>query len=96
MNTLHLYRRPLQSEQLERLLSLCQADDGILLLHDASYSLHTAQLQQKIQAAKQTFYCLHDDIAARQLTEQLTAAVTLIDYQQFVTLTLDYDKTISW
>ena len=44
----------------------------------------------------QKIYALKDDLVARGLSDQLVAGIEVIDYQQFVQLTLSHQPIVSW
>jgi tRNA 2-thiouridine synthesizing protein B len=44
----------------------------------------------------QSVYALKDDLVARGLGDQLVAGIEVIDYQQFVQLTLSHQPIVSW
>lgn len=43
-----------------------------------------------------TVYALTDDLAARGLLSQISSNVTVIDYQQFVELTINNHPIVTW
>ncbi|WP_263078966.1 sulfurtransferase complex subunit TusB [Endozoicomonas sp. Mp262] len=93
MTTLHLINKPGQP------FTLCQQalapDDSILLIEDGVYLLQAAAEQIKKLACTVSCYCLETDHLARGVTPS-TLPVTAVDYGQFVHLTTEHDKVISW
>jgi len=90
---LHLLSQTTTEEQLSARLTLVGKDDGIVFMQDSCYSLKSPAVVALL--AYQTFklYALADDMQARNID---APSVELIDYPQFVQLSLDYQKTISW
>lgn len=84
MKTLYILNKP-------SLLSQCQSvmgsEDGLILIEDAV--VITAQ-----EKANTHYYALEEDLIARGLKPNDDWNIK--DYEGFVELTLDYDKTVSW
>lgn len=88
MKSLHIINQP---EKLKEALPYFTEDDGVLLIEDAvmiathdNIKMHPKQ------------YVLLEDLIARGLKGKANADWTLVDYPQFVALTLEYDKSVSW
>jgi len=95
MSTLHLLSHsPFTDTRLASCLRLLGPDDGVMLTGDAVYAGSDAQLTAPLQQATMRLYALREDVHARGLTPG--AAVSVIDYPEFVELTLAYDKVNSW
>lgn len=93
--TLHIVSKsPHGSQALARCLAALGEHDGILLIEDGVYGL-TALMESGKQAPVSV---LKPDMQARGLlSENLDGdKVELIDYQQFVSLCADYQKSVSW
>ncbi|MFA3792243.1 sulfurtransferase complex subunit TusB [Aliiglaciecola sp. SL4] len=86
---------PFSQSNLISALSRIDPNDGILLMEDAVYGLNSALIFEPIIQRTKNVYALQPDCVARGITctEQ---AITLIDYDGFVALSLEYDKVISW
>ncbi|BED89271.1 hypothetical protein PspMM1_17390 [Pseudoalteromonas sp. MM1] len=88
MSTLHIFSKPLAYYDSTQLENLIQDTDKVLLVGDACY------------AAKQYFQLnnslmlLLEDAQARAV--KLTPGQTLINYEEFVTLTLSTNQSITW
>ena len=88
MTTLHIFSKPLVYYDSTQLENLIKGTDKVLLVGDACY------------AAKQYFQLndslllLLDDAQARAV--KLSPAQTLINYDEFVALTLSTNQSITW
>lgn len=95
MSTLHLLSHsPFTDSRLASCLRLLGPDDGVLLTGDAVYAGADSQVGAPLQQAATRLYALGEDVQARGLTPG--TGVTVIDYPEFVELTLAYDKVNSW
>ena len=82
---------------------LIQRSDGLVLLGDGVLCLFNITNEQLAQLSRSTrLYVLKDDITARGLSHQADRLSTMptppqiITYTEFVELTLQYTKTLSW
>jgi sulfur relay protein TusB/DsrH len=105
---LHLIQKsPFQSQCLNECLKIAGADDSFLLMLDGVYALQWPDfLNNKLvfndfkntdkQLPKITV--LEDDLLARGLVipETHKDSIVAINYTQFVELTLNNSKTLSW
>lgn len=72
-------------------LVMANDDDTILLLHDA---VMVATRNMSLPHSK---ICVRKaDAEARGITEKLPATTPMIDDEQWIALTLQHDKTVSW
>jgi sulfur relay protein TusB/DsrH len=72
------------------------ADDGLLLLQDAVYALTHQDYHLKLTSIN-NLYVLTDDVTARGLSCDISLAnATLIDFEQFVGLSLQFNQLMSW
>lgn len=62
--------------------------DSLLLIEDA--------VVLSLQNTLKKHYVLEEDLVARGLLSSCHSSWTLVDYTQFVDLTLELDKTVSW
>ena len=95
MSCLHTINRSPSRELLETCASLLQQGDGVLFIEDGVYHC----LQQDCWpdlAADVSVYSLKEDMHARGILERNSSGAELIDYQQFVELCCEYEKTVSW
>lgn len=92
---LHLIQKsPFQNHCLQDCLNIAAIDDQFLLLQDGVYAL---QKPDFINLYPHIFV-LKDDLKARGIpVDSITHKhVKAIDYAEFVQLTLDTNKTLSW
>ncbi len=89
MKNLYIINQP---QKLDEALPYISEHDGILLIEDAVV-LATGETKQ-LSGLKQ--YVLEEDLIARGLHEKTENRWELVDYPQFVKLTLEYDKSVSW
>jgi sulfur relay protein TusB/DsrH len=101
MNLHLVFSSPLSSPALKECLSLYQTGDGIVLLEDGVYTLlsqsHLEELKLQLTSNvlnAPNFYAITDDLTARGISD--TPPFENITYDDLVTLTLKYKKTISW
>ena len=89
MKSLYIINDP---KKLSEALPYIAKDDGLLLIEDAVV-LATNDNEQ-VYCHNQ--YVLQEDLIARGLNDKSNPGWSLIDYPQFVELTLTFDKSISW
>jgi tRNA 2-thiouridine synthesizing protein B len=88
-----------KGEALLRCLSLLADADALLLIEDGVYAAqdtsgNVALWQQ--HAGTMRCFVLESDVAARGITDNLLPHFDVVTWQQFVALTLEYDKVVSW
>ncbi len=87
---------PFTSNTLAQCLAYIDADDAILLLEDGVYAALSSQ-SLAAQLTHKTCYVIKADLQARGLLEQdRLMHIKLIDVNQFVELTTQYDLVQSW
>lgn len=93
---LHLVSRsPFTSSCLQDCLRLAADEDSLLLIGDGVYAaLNDARPLQSHRFA--AIYALADDVASRGLGTSLPQAIEVIDYDRFVSLCCEADRTLSW
>ena len=101
MNTLHIINKSANEYgNLAACLRLIAPDSGILLTEDAIYAAQQDLCEQTGLALAMTdhpVYVLTPDLTARGISvDNIADGITLVDYDGFVTLTTEYDKTLSW
>ena len=101
MPVLHIVNKsPYERNSLDTCLRLARADSAILLIEDAIYAVRkNAAAAEKLQSAleKHRIYALEPDLLARGIDAENTIdGISLVDYDGFVKLTTEYDKTQSW
>lgn len=77
-------------------LPYLQATDCILLTGDACYSLIDASLWSQLAMYQAQVYALSPDVQARGLKQDVLQPKQLIDFKQFVELTVQEDKSTTW
>ncbi len=94
--TLHLIQKSLSASEFARQINRMTTDgDQLLFIGDCVFDC--AILNPLInQLDNLTVYVIDSDITARALNESLTEQVKLIDFEKFVSLTINAKKVISW
>jgi tRNA 2-thiouridine synthesizing protein B len=101
MSVLHIVNKsPYDRNSLETCLRLALPGSAILLIEDGVYAARkpSSAADKLLQALENhSLYALQADLQARGLAaESLVDGVQLVDYDGFVKLTTEYDKTQSW
>ncbi len=101
MSTLHtINKSPFSSNLIEPCLSLCNANDSILLVEDGIYIARRNTIYERFitEAENQaiTVYALMSDVQARGLEDKLSSTVLLINYERFVALSVEHQSIQSW
>ncbi|SDK37637.1 tRNA 2-thiouridine synthesizing protein B [Ferrimonas sediminum] len=95
MNVLHtLNQSPNDSARHQLVMDYAAAGDGLLLMQDAVVAATLPEFAGLAEA--RPCYVLKEDLQARGLLNRILAPITVIDYPQFVDLTLQYDKVQAW
>jgi tRNA 2-thiouridine synthesizing protein B len=101
MSVLHIVNKsPFDRPSLDSCLRLALAGSAILLIEDGVYAVQkkssaAARVQQAME--KHPVYALQPDLQARGVSQDsLIEGIELIDYDGFVKLTTEYDKSQSW
>lgn len=92
---LHLIQKsPFQTSCLSECLNIAKPDDQFLLMQDGVYAIQKSNFTN----AFENIFALSDDLTARglELNTEIVRNITVIDYEQFVALTLNTDKAFSW
>lgn len=89
MKSLYIINTP---KKLSEALPYIAEDDGILLIEDAVV-LATSNGESSNYNNQ---FVLEEDLIARGLKDKCNDSWKLVDYPQFVELTLTFDKSISW
>lgn len=95
---------PFSTATFNSVFARCSENDGIILIQDAVYALNHAGVVNQLVTLQQTLgiacFILADDLIARANQGQSATAesgkIKRISMEDFVTLTLNYEKTISW
>ncbi len=93
----HIQSSTAQSAGLRLALRYASDLDALIISGDATGSVLQASWQTKL--AGKSVYFLDEDVHARGLTDMLAARyphAQLLDYRGWVTLSLAFDKVITW
>jgi tRNA 2-thiouridine synthesizing protein B len=101
MSVLHIINKsPHDRNSLDSCLRLALAGSGILLIEDGVYATRkNSSAAARVQEALENHpvYALQPDLQARGMSpESVIEGVELVDYDGFVKLATEYDKTQSW
>jgi tRNA 2-thiouridine synthesizing protein B len=93
-------KSPFEKNSLETCLRLAEDNSSILLIEDGVYgALHNTSFESSIINAQKTIklYVLGPDLKARGLDKSsLISNIEIIDYKEFVKLTVENDKVQNW
>ncbi|MDG1850571.1 MAG: sulfurtransferase complex subunit TusB [Gammaproteobacteria bacterium] len=86
------------NDALHRCLSLLSDEDAVLLIEDGVYAALSCRENQKLwdtlpQVKK---YAMTDDLAVRGVSDRMLPFFERVDWSGFVSLSLEYDKVVSW
>ncbi|XQF90318.1 sulfurtransferase complex subunit TusB [Pseudoalteromonas espejiana] len=88
MSTLHIFSKPLTYYDSTQLENIIKDTDKVLLLGDACYAA------KQYMQLNDSLLLLLEDAHARAI--KLSLGQTLINYDEFVTLTLSTNQSITW
>jgi tRNA 2-thiouridine synthesizing protein B len=94
MNLHKITSSPFTHLTLQHCLQRIQSTEGLLLTQDATYAVLDKTLYSKL-IELQSVYILKEDAEARGI-EIKSDKIKLITYAQFVELSLEFDKVVSW
>ena len=87
---------PFNTDLLARLARRALPHDAFLLVGDGCYAIaNPEQLMAAIPDCG-ALYMLESDARARGLHHQQSTVVELIDYDRFVTLSIEHPQSITW
>ena len=93
-------KSPFEKNSLETCLRLAEDNSSILLIEDGVYgALKNTTIESSIINAQKTnkFFVLGPDLKARGLDKtSLISNIEIIDYKEFVKLTVENDKIQNW
>lgn len=79
------------------LLRMLQADDDLLLMQDGVLAgLQNNRLLPQLLSAPARLWALKEDVEARGLAAQISSRISLIDYNDFVMLTVKQQQQMPW
>jgi len=84
---------------LDAAARLAEKGRGIAILHiqDACSAVASKDYCDRLQETKINVYALKADVEARGLAEETHPNVKIVDYKQWVSLTMsEHDKIVSW
>jgi len=97
---LHIVNKsPFQTSTLESCLRMAQPGSALLLIEDGVYAAtlgSAAEAAVRQACATLKVYALQPDLDARGMTSKLIDGVTLLGYDGFVDLTVEYKTSHSW
>ena len=101
MSTLHtINKSPFDRNSLDSCLRVISDSDAILLIEDGIYAATTGtSFSDAVKAAAKSHavYVLGPDLSARGMKEDgVVEGVNVVDYDGFVDLVTEHDKTNSW
>ena len=80
---------------LNSCLKLVCPGDGILFIQDGVYHCCPPCLLDSV-SQDNALFALREDLLARGLLGKISERITPVGFGQFVELTIDYNKVISW
>jgi len=93
-------KSPFEKNSLETCLRLAEDNSSILLIEDGVYgALQNTSFESSIISAQKVckFYVLGPDLKARGRDKSsLISNIEIIDYKEFVKLTVENDKIQNW
>ncbi len=100
MSILHTVNKsPFEKQSLSSCVAHASHGDAVLMIEDAVYGAvsGTAAAAQLEENKNISIYALGPDLNARGLGEaKLAEGVNVVDYNGFVELAVEHDKTQSW
>lgn len=101
MATLHTVNKsPFQNQSLQSCLGHAKSGDAVLMIEDGVYGAMSGTALSDAMAtlaADVTLYVLGADLAARGIDAgRLAEGVSTVDYEGFVDLAADTDRTQNW
>ncbi len=79
------------------LLRMLQPGDDVLLMQDGVLAgLQGSRMLTPLLNSPARLWVLGDDLAARGLVAQISPKITVIDYNEFVTLTVNHKQQMPW
>ncbi len=87
------------NEALERCLSLLSPEDAVLLIEDGVYAALDSKENETVWNSLSPGikkYAMVNDLAVRGISDRMLPFFKTIDWPDFVSLSLEYEKVISW
>ncbi len=101
MSTLHTVNKsPFEQRTLSACINVCQPGDAILLIEDGVYGALPASPEANALAVllsrQVKIFALEADLQARGLSDRLSSHVTVVNYEEFVSLCVAHNTIQSW
>ncbi len=98
MSTLHIINSsPMMRSSLQTSLSVLQKNDAIILIENAVIAAKKNNQNEDLIKATENVFVLQADLKARAIkADQIINNVELVDYSDFVKLTVKYNNTLTW
>lgn len=101
MSSLHTWNKAeVHAEALALCLATLAPGDALLLLEDAVYLSGeagiTALCVKMAHPEAVTLYALAPDLAARGISARISPLVNVVEYPDFVALSLQHARVVSW
>ena len=84
-----------KANAIDKCLDVVGEKDAVLLLEDGVYAVLDQSTWEALPESMQ-FFVLSDDLLARGLSNKKPARFNATSWQDFVALTTQYDKVVSW
>lgn len=101
MSTLHTVNKsPFDQRTLSDCIAVCQPGDALLLIEDGVYGALPASPEitalRALCERQIKVYALEADLQARGLIDRIADDITVVDYAEFVTLSVAHNTIQSW
>ena len=100
MSQLHLIQSPILFQEFEQRFKFCVAqEDSILFLNDSLFSLTTKDFNSEYFhecIINNSIWCIEEQLNARAIADSISNKIALTDYSNFVNMSQQADKIVSW
>ncbi|NNK65370.1 MAG: sulfurtransferase complex subunit TusB [Rhodobacteraceae bacterium] len=100
MATLHTVNKsPFETGALLSCLNHCKPGDAVVLIEDGVYGAldaSTVAEPVRVAATDAAIFALDGDVKARGIAGRMMGEVEIVDYEGFVDLVVNYDRTQAW
>jgi len=90
----------MEFQAFEARYKLCvEEDDAIIFLNDSLFSLTMEEFGSKVfdkLTNKTAILCVNEQVVARAVSSNMPLCVSQIDYKEFVELSQNSSKIVSW
>lgn len=93
---LHIISQKLTNETVNRLLEMSQEGDGFVFIADGIFGYRSLAQLKHYSAIHNNVYYLTEDAQLRGFSAHALSHLQGISYSEFVALTLEYDKSLTW